>query len=123
MVGNGVTTFAQDYPITPGYPATVANFQVVPMSLWHEFEKEGCGQVLPEELSVKCRALELRMNQLSKDLNYYDLYRPNIPGSLLSNRRGETVIDGEKREYKRGYTRAEYTPFAKFVSKDSNESN
>lgn len=53
------------------------------MRLWHEFEDLGCGKVLPEDLSARCRAIELKMNRLSQDLNYYDLYRPNVPDSPL----------------------------------------
>jgi len=50
-------------------------------------------------------------------LNWYDLYRPVYPDSILkdSNRIGEVEIDGEVRTYKRGYTFAEYTPWLKHV--------
>ena len=54
-----------------------------------------------------------RMEDLSGKLNWYDLYRHNydLPMSP-ADRMGETIIDGEKRFYKRGMTQAEYTPFA-----------
>lgn len=54
-----------------------------------------------------------RMMDLSGQLNWYDLYRHNYDLPLTSaERMGETVIDGERRTYKRGMTMAEYTPFA-----------
>ena len=40
MVGNGATTW--DFDVNPSFPATVANFNVVPPKLWLEYENEGC---------------------------------------------------------------------------------
>lgn len=54
-----------------------------------------------------------RMMDLSGQLNWYDLYRHNYDLPMTpADRMGETVINGERRTYKRGMTMAEYTPFA-----------
>ena len=69
-------------------------------------------------MGPKCDALAARVEDLTKDLNWYDLYRINWPSSLGAAekpRYGQTVIDGEIRTYKRGYTMQEYTPWAKHL--------
>mmetsp|Transcript_20549 Transcript_20549/g.31300 ORF Transcript_20549/g.31300 Transcript_20549/m.31300 type:complete len:115 (-) Transcript_20549:339-683(-) len=63
---------------------------------------------------------------MTKDLNWYDLYRKNIvtppsgddsakPKVMASDpeRIGKVTIDGRERTYKRGYTMGEYTRFLK----------
>jgi len=58
------------------------------------------------------------MDLLTSKLNWYDLYRTNYDLTDLkgANRLGKTVIDGEERVYKRGFTQAEYTPFLRNAS-------
>lgn len=50
-------------------------------------------------------------------LNFYDLYRQTYDTSALElkqeSRIGEVEINGEKKEYIRGYTQKEYTPWLK----------
>ena len=54
---------------------------------------------------------------LSSSLNFYDIYRKNYDlTSTNVDRLGETIIDGERRTYKRGMTMAEYSPFAPYVA-------
>ena len=68
------------------------------------------------------------MNNLTADLNWYDLYRKVYPSSLLdsskklkaSNRVGQSMIDGKLKTYRKGYTMSEYTPWVKHL-KSSNE--
>ena len=54
--------------------------------------------------------------------NIYDLYRKNYETDLLRahhpERFGETLIGGEKKTYKRGYTQAELTPWIKHLLKE-----
>ena len=119
MVGNGATDW--DFDVHPSFAATVANFNIVPQKLWQEWDSEGCfysfHDVLPKKMGPKCDALAAKIEDLTKDLNWYDLYRINWPSSLSAetSRYGQTVIDGEIRTYKRGYTMQEYTPWAKHL--------
>jgi len=62
------------------------------------------------------------INKLAADLNWYDLYRRTYPdGALLKgeNRVGVSIVAGEKKEYKRGVTMSEYTPWLKHLVKDN----
>lgn len=81
-----------------------------------ELEKNDCHayfhNVRPATKTPECLALEARIQQLSGKLNWYDLYRINYALPYGSERMGETVIDGEKRTYRRGMTMKEYTPWA-----------
>jgi len=69
------------------------------------------------------------INNQTKDLNWYDLYRPVYPSSMLDNskklhssgRIGYAEIDGELRAYRRGYTMQEYTPWAKHLKASGEE--
>jgi len=65
-------------------------------------------------MGPKCDALAARSEELTKDLNWYDLYRINWPSSLLEekSRYGTSIVDGVAKHYKRGYTMQEYTPWA-----------
>lgn len=72
------------------------------------------------------------MELLTKDLNWYDLYRPLYPSGISSsdhaekqeeirnNRYKTVVIDGEEKTYKRGYTMGEYTPWIPFLKNQEN---
>ena len=121
MVGNGATNW--DFDVHPSFAATVANFNIIPQSLLKEWDQEGCfysfHDVLPKKMGPKCDAIAARSEELTKDLNWYDLYRINWPSPLTSSRHadryGTTEIDGEIRTYKRGYTMQEYTPWAKHL--------
>ena len=55
------------------------------------------------------------MLTLTGGLNWYDLYRPVYPdGGLTAEERiGKTIIGGVEREYVRGFTHREYTPWLK----------
>ena len=56
------------------------------------------------------------------------MYRPVYPSALLSkqddlraNRMGQSVVNGEVKSYRRGYTKTEYTPWAKHLKAPENE--
>ena len=84
MVGNGATNW--DYDVHPSFAATAANFNVIPNKLWTEWDKKGCfysfHDVLPAKMGGDCDILAARIEDLTKDLNWYDLYRINWPSSL-----------------------------------------
>jgi hypothetical protein len=72
--------------------------------------------------------LWVKINQLTANLNWYDLYRPVYPSALLSkqddlraNRMGQAVVDGKVKTYRRGYTKSEYTPWAKHLKASEDE--
>ena len=64
-----------------------------------------------------CAELWDNITTLTGGLNWYDLYRPVYPESILSEeeRIGKTVIGGVERTYKRGYTHREYTPWISHI--------
>ena len=119
MVGNGATDWR--YDVHPSFAATAANFNIIPQKLLKEWEDEGCfysfHDVLPKKMGPKCDAIVARNEELTSKLNWYDLYRINWPSPLLEDkpRYGTTIIDGEERTYKRGYTMQEYTPWVKHL--------
>lgn len=60
------------------------------------------------------------MHNLTADLNWYDLYRKVVHGTILAegeDRYREVMIDGEKKVYKRGRTVQEYTPWIQVQDK------
>lgn len=62
-----------------------------------------------------CTDLWEQITTLTENLNWYDLYRKNPSESPLSaeERIGKTVIGGVEKEYTRGFTVSEYTPWLK----------
>lgn len=125
MVGNGATNW--EFDVEPSFPKTVRWFNVIPPSLLEKFETHDCHYYFYPEYSdhrnsLECDALWEKINNLGADLNWYDLYRPVYPETILSNqkalranRHASVMIDGQQRTYKRGYTQAEYTPFARHL--------
>merc|ERR1719464_564087 len=122
MVGNGATNW--DYDVHPSFAATVANFNILPQKMLKEWNDNECfysfHDVLPKHMPPKCVELAAKSEELTKDLNWYDLYRINWPsplsvGARHQERYGTTTIDGVERTYKRGYTPQEYTPWAQHL--------
>lgn len=72
-----------------------------------------------------CIATIEKMDNLTGGLNWYDLYRNPVPTTTLlkdvkgDKRYGTTMIGGEERKYKRGYTMSEYTPWAHWIKGDN----
>jgi hypothetical protein len=118
MVGNGATDF--EYDISPSFPDIAYNFNLIPKKLYDDYTKEGCKRYFrdfkPMEGPYNCMDLWYQINNLTQGLNWYDLYRPRYPESLSAEERiGKTIIGGEEREYLRGHTFREYTPFLKHL--------
>jgi len=119
MVGNGCTDFYLD--VSPSFPDTVYNFNLIPMDLYDTYKSNDCfnsfNDVIPFTNTAACDASWLKINNLTGDLNWYDLYRPVYPDSPLVlgeyNRYKEVEVGGEIKRYKRGYTIGEYTPWMK----------
>lgn len=100
---------------------------MIPPSLLTEFEEHDCHYYFypgysDHRNSLKCDELWEKINNLGADLNWYDLYRPVYPAAVLdkqkalkANRHGSVMIDGQLKTYKKGYTQAEYTPFARVL--------
>jgi len=122
MVGNGATDFMVD--VSPSFPQTVYNFNLITKDLYDTIEGNNCfysfNGVIPYNNSLKCDKAWEQIQNLTGDLNWYDLYRPVYPDSALvlkaENRLGEALVDGEVKTYKRGFTIEEYTPWMKRVS-------
>lgn len=56
------------------------------------------------------------INNLTGDLNWYDLYRPKYgEGLAKSDRTFKSIINGEEVEYTAGRTIREYTPYLKHM--------
>jgi len=85
MVGNGATNW--DFDVEPSFPETAANFNVIPMRLLNAFNDNDCyysfDDVRPIPQSRICNETWAEINVLTAKLNWYDLYRPNIPTTLL----------------------------------------
>jgi len=77
MVGNGATDWT--YDVWPSFAATVANMNIIPFSLLDELEANNCvvyfHNVRPSTDTPECKRLGLKLNKLTEDLNWYDLYR------------------------------------------------
>jgi len=85
MVGNGLADWHVDS--MPSFPRTTANFNVIPMRLLEAYETNDCHMYLddiwPSSTSPECVAAMKEIQDLTGDLNWYDLYRKNN-GPLLS---------------------------------------
>lgn len=125
IVGNGCTQW--DYDVSPSFTNTVYGFNLIPRHYLDKFHQLNCtyyfNDLRPHGGPAECDPLWDSINDLIKDLNWYDLYQPAdfAPGlSTGEERLGKTVINGEEKTYKRGHTMAEYTPWLKnVVPKDS----
>lgn len=119
MVGNGATNWT--YDVWPSYAATAANLTTIPLDLWRDYEANNCAtyfhNVRPAVKTPECDAIYARMAELTDKLNWYDLYRTNYAISPLNeeDRYAKTIIGGEEKTYKRGYTMKEYTPWAQHI--------
>lgn len=119
IVGNGATDF--HYDVSPSFPETVYNLNIIKKDLLDEFNSNDCffsfNGVLPETATKECVSAWMKMNTLAGSLNWYDLYRPVYYDTLGlledENRMGEVEVDGVIKTYRRGYTIQEYTPWLK----------
>jgi carboxypeptidase C (cathepsin A) len=133
MVGNGATKW--EYDVEPSFPDTAVNFNVIDPVTYNNFVSNNCHYYFYPGYSSQvqtptCDALWLKINNQTKDLNWYDLYRPVYDSTLgndsskkltSGNRMGYTQINGELKSYRRGYTMQEYTPWAKHLRASGEE--
>lgn len=121
MVGNGATNW--DFDVSPSFPSIAYNFNLIPKSLYTNYTTSGCrvwfNDFIPMDGPLYCSELWDKITGLTENLNWYDLYRPVYPGGGLSmskeERIGKTMIGGFEKEYVRGYTFREYTPWLRNV--------
>lgn len=74
------------------------------------------GDVKPMTNNTNCTEAYKTMMGYVNGLNIYDMFRKNydISGILKSGNRLETtMVNGQEKTYKLGYTMAEYTPWIK----------
>jgi len=91
--------------------------------LYTNYTESGCkvyfNDFIPHDGPTYCDELWDKITTLTDGLNWYDLYRPVYPDGGLAmtkeERIGKTVIDGVEREYIKGFTHREYTPWLKNV--------
>jgi serine carboxypeptidase-like clade 1 len=125
MVGNGATNW--DFDVEPSFPQTVRWFNIIPPSLLTSFQDNECHYYFYPDFdttrqSAKCDELWLKINNMTADLNWYDLYRPVYDNGIIAaqaelkaNRYRTVTIDGHEKTYKRGMTMHEYTPWVKHL--------
>jgi hypothetical protein len=117
MVGNGATKW--DYDVSPSFPQTVYNFNIIKKDLYDTFMNNDChyyfNDVKVYNNSQTCIDAWDKISNLTGNLNWYDLYRPVYGGGLLQseNRLETTIVDGQEKTYKKGMTMGEYTPWLK----------
>lgn len=102
MVGNGATDW--DLDINPAFPEVVFNFNLIPKHLLDTFATSDCHYYFNDlkvyNNSKLCNDTWNAINQLTGDLNWYDLFRKTYPGGPLleatseEERIGYTEIDG-----------------------------
>jgi cathepsin A (carboxypeptidase C) len=114
-VGNGATNW--NYDSWPSDPETYANFQVISWNLYNEYKENNCffslNDALGHSTSPTCYALWGKILKQTSSLNWYDIYRYNydLTQNTPESRMGYAVVKGQLKQYKRGKTHAEYTPF------------
>lgn len=141
IVGNGATHW--DYDVSPSFPETVFNFNMISRKHIEYFRENDCAYFFNDFKnhtgSEGCNAVWDAINIVTGDMNWYDLYRKNydalgsssieqsdsmpLVGKSNPLRMASTMVNGEEKPYKRGYTMSEYTPWVKHFgnSKPENE--
>ena len=132
MVGNGCTDWNVD--TSPAIPETTYNFQIIPKRLLDAYQSNDCkfygDPTFPHERqSLTCIQTWADINAKMARLNIYDLYRQTYPSSVLAasdkvkkeGRYAYVKIGDEIKQYKRGYTVSEYTPWLSHLYNEENE--
>ena len=123
LVGNGATKWK--YDVFPSFADTLYGFNMIPTSLYEEYNAKGCifffnsSHVGPDE----CNTLFEKMQNLTADLNWYDLYQDASMNPLHAvtpeeNRTGTVLIDGVEKTFLKGMKKSEYTPWLKGMIKE-----
>lgn len=114
MVGNGATNW--DYDVSPSFPDTVYGFNLITKKDYDFLKDNGCvyyfNDFRPHEGPKECDKVWEKITNLTGDLDWYDLY--SAPkGALMTEdkRMGSAVINGVEKNYKKGRTQLEYTPW------------
>jgi len=116
MVGNGATDW--DVDVSPSFPETVFNFNLIPRKYLQFFKDNDCVYYFNDFKNhsgpAECDPIWEAMQNLTGNLNWYDLYRDE-PSIILGaeERMAKTLIGGQEKTYKRGMTLGEYTPWVK----------
>jgi len=106
MVGNGATDW--DFDVSPSFPETLYNFNIITSQTLNEYNANNCTYYFndfrdPTGPKEPCETLWQSMNETSKDLNWYDLYRTDAPPIPTFKPDGSI----------KGMTQAQYTPWLK----------
>lgn len=113
-VGNGATNW--DFDVSPSFPETVFNFNLIPKSIIDYFSANDCvyyfNDFIPHTGPAGCDTYWNKTANLTSGLNWYDLYQ-NAGMNPLSSREGVAMVNGVEKRYKRGMTQREYTPWVK----------
>jgi len=126
MVGNGATNWV--YDVSPVFPEVLYQFNMIPESLWNEYNDNHCvgyfdGTFTGDD-KAKCETLFGNMQDFTDGLNWYDLYRHVYTDSSKQDRKGMSMLNGKEMHYKKGMTMREYTPWLKhFPSSADNVMN
>jgi hypothetical protein len=127
MVGNGATDW--DFDVSPSFPSIAYNFNLIPKKMYDDYNKLGCvvyfndfkpraGTNITEcnEIWNKTDNGTTSIGDLTKNLNWYDLYRPKYgEGLAMSERLFKSSSNGKEFEYTAGRTFREHTPFLKNI--------
>jgi carboxypeptidase C (cathepsin A) len=121
MVGNGATNW--DFDVSPSFPATVFNFNLIPSKYLDFMTENNCVYYFNDFKNhsgpATCDAVWDKVQNITGDLFWYDLYRnqPNTPLLAVEDRMGKTMVGGVEKTYRRGMTVEEYTPWMAVKSK------
>lgn len=76
LVGNGATNW--DFDVSPSFPDTVYSFNIIPEHIYGDFVDNGCvfyfNDFRPHDGPDACEDLWDSINDLTSNLNWYDLY-------------------------------------------------
>ena len=75
----------------------------------------------PHSGSDKCDPLWDKVQNMTVDLNWYDLYEPASASPLKSieERKKTVIVGGEEKTYISGRTKTEYTPWVRHFGEES----
>jgi hypothetical protein len=115
-VGNGATNW--DYDVSPSFPETVFNFNLIPRSIIDYFSTNDCvfyfNDFIPHTGPADCEIYWNKTVNLTSGLNWYDLYQQaDVSPLSTEDRQGVSMVNGVEKKYKRGMTQKEYTPWIK----------
>ena len=88
LVGNGATDW--DFDVSPSFPETVYNFNLISKATLDDYMNNYCVVYFNDfrprngtDMEV-CNKTWDKINNMTGDLNWYDLYRPVYPGGPLA---------------------------------------